>query len=112
MSAPVTDLVEWLTAALDDAEAIARNGAEWHTHFCGIDESAFHEAFDPAAVLRTIAAHRAILARHAPQESDPNGCDRCSDVCGDYVASSPCPDVLTLAAIYESRPGYLEEWKL
>lgn len=64
---------------------------------------AYLGAFSPAHVLRTVAAHRAILARHGPGVSHPDECGRCND-------PWPCDDVLHLAAIYTDREGWDPSW--
>jgi hypothetical protein len=124
----MADLVEWLEDQLRaDERAVAdveRIGLDTLIPAAVIDRTGATVFFaeevyrnviavlDPAAVLRTIAAHRAILDRHSTtglvivgnRPRDPNQCVWCAD---DW----PCPDVRDLVSIYESRDGYLEEWK-
>lgn len=103
-------LVEWLTAQLDaderdaDPEVEVRAVAE-HT-------------------LRTIAAHRAILARHQPDEpmhdwKDHQTCTECGGYTirpgfGDrgFNLTWPCPTLRLIAAIYQDRPGFDPSWKV
>lgn len=136
----MTGLVEWLTAQLDADEALARAATpgpwrrthlEWprNTSISGGDgrrvvvscvgfpsaADADHIlANDPAAVLRTVAAHREILDDLI--EIDRFKDDERSDEVT-RAAYLQCSLVLRhavrrLAAIYESRPGYSKEWKL
>jgi len=111
----VSDLVEWLTAQLDADETIARASTlpvvQWYTTEDLTERLRWLPRFDaefiatqsPAHVLRTIAAHRAILGRHGPGVSHPDECGRCND-------PWPCADVRHLAAIYQDRSGFDPSW--
>lgn len=75
------------------------------------------------AVLRTVAAHRAILDRHSPRKvlrfdgtaAFGAECDYCIE--GEDAWTSPihapwpCPDVLSLLSIYDSRDGFDPSWR-
>jgi len=71
----------------------------------------------PARVLREVEAKRAILDRHAPHETafDGPACDWCSEDVDDRPQLAkerwPCPDVLSLAAVYSDHPDYRPEWR-
>jgi hypothetical protein len=164
----VSDLALWLTAQLDHDEQVARAAARETTSerwsasgglvypednpsqhpgpfladVYGLpDEVAAHIALhDPASVLRTVAAHRAILAEHLPTRTsvewphDTTGkgealtCPRCQNaehtdwrpaigMAGvlpeGFVAPyvlAPCRTLLLLAAIYQDRDGYDPRW--
>lgn len=120
------DLVSWLRSTLDEQERRARKvhkaDAPWvrqQLARCPPDTLMVFDALtalnDPADVLRTVAAHRAILDRHSPDNDlarDPY-CSRCSCVntsC-DYFVDWPCPDVLSLLSIYSDRPGFDPSWR-
>lgn len=105
----MTDLGEWLTAQLDTDEQVAREELP---------------AAQEVHVLRTIAAHRAILARHQPDEPMHDWKDRqtCTE-CGGYTIKAgwgdrgynrrwPCPTLLSVAAIYQDRDGFDPSWKV
>lgn len=81
--------------------------AAWQRH----ENAAHMVANDPAHVLRTIAAHRAILGRHSPTSAEPwvgpPLCRWCDIDSGPW----PCPDVLDLAAIYQDRAGFDPSWR-
>lgn len=113
----MADLVEWLNGQLDADEAIAQAADRqisehgWHDGGGMCTEEWDHiEAFDPAHVLRTIAAHRAILGRYRALKSYA---DRPYD-----EPRSPAKlhtqalelAVREIAAIYESRPGFDPSW--
>lgn len=61
------------------------------------------QRYDPARVLRTIQAHREIIARHkiappSPRSTGPH-CWWCTD--GEGLEEAwPCPDIRSVAAIY------------
>lgn len=64
-------------------------------------------ANDPAHVLRIVAAHRRIVARHQPCGVVGDVCTWCdikSDPC-------PCPDLLDVVGIYrDTHPGFDLAW--
>lgn len=124
-------LVERLRAALDRAEEIARAAAapslHWREDSAWLtdmldplpsqraerapgwqpmitpEEIKHIAANDPAHVLRTVAAHRKILDRHAPVELERTVCEVCSSRTWDdeeLIGTYPCVDVLALASIY------------
>lgn len=146
------DLVSWLRAQLDHVEQVARRalaeleayGGTW-TGFADalwkrttVDADAICDVIDahgPAAVLRQVAAHRAILDLHeittelerwdsaavdgshlpgdltgrpvhwcAVCDVDPRSGER-------YAGTDPaCPTLLSIAAIYQDRPGWDPSW--
>ena len=105
----MADLVEWLTAQLDADEALAR-AVEPSRNWVGAYSEAspphgpFIAANNPSHVLRTIAAHRAILDRH-----DHRG-KWCLGAAPQPITGA-CPDVRALASIYEDRPGFDPSWR-
>lgn len=75
---------------------------------------------DPASVLRDVAAKRKILVAHW----DGHGCPTCliemdadEDTDGNQHQypvmhwTTPCPTTRWLAAAYDGRPGYKDEWR-
>lgn len=114
----MTGLVEWLRAALDEAERTAR-----HIIYAAPVVPADLRAV-VAHVLRTVQAHREILDRHAPRDVMNNDgvrvvgieCSSCIEGFDRYAEELervdwPCPDVLSLAGIYrESFPGFDPSW--
>ncbi len=124
---PMTNLVDRLRAALDQHEQVAHAAANGDPHWvqstwptdrghittagggtvvydegCPSEEQATHiAANDPANVLRTIAAHRRIAERHAPQQVTGGHyeCRTCSDGYG-YHDPAPCADLRDIASIY------------
>jgi hypothetical protein len=128
------DLVQWLTAALDDDERIARAaadelggtplGAEWRYDDRSVETSrerdlvavgsqdfmeprvgAHIAEHDPARVLREIAAKRKRIALHQPEPGQH------PDFCGYDKHELPCLPLRLEAAPYEDRPGYQEAWR-
>lgn len=134
----VADLVVWWRGALDDAERTARAATPgpWHVDDesyaetiysadgtpivaggrWGGEASVFTEtadaihiaANDPAAVLASVAADRALLDLH-DESYLPNGiptgmCTSCEN------EAWPCPTIRIRAAAYAHHPGYREEW--
>lgn len=73
--------------------------------------------------LRTVAAHRAIVARHEPYDVTAREDDGrivvlavcCSYCIGDVTTADnepwPCPDVRDIVSIYEDRPGFDPSWR-
>lgn len=61
--------------------------------------------FDPARVLREVAAKRAIMAEHG---IDQDPCDAHDAM----YESVPCDVILNLAAIYLDHPDYQAEWAI
>jgi hypothetical protein len=119
----MVDLVQWLTAQLDEDERIARacSGMEWWEHpknwvsapplnriaVVVHDGDRGHIVrHDPARVLREIDAKRRIIAEHAL-----NGwvCSTCDDGAVPPQAF-PCPTLRLLALPYADRSDYREEW--
>jgi hypothetical protein len=104
----MSDLVEFLTARLDEDEAAAR---AWLP--IGNPDAAAREHIarhDPARVLREVAAKRAILAGHStvtgwnwPDQSD-------GSVQMDYVEALR-RTLRHLAAVYSDHPDYDEAWR-
>jgi hypothetical protein len=134
----VDELIAFLKARLDEAEAVAKAAqapSPWKaaTHESdhwivtdaagepliydegtpSLEEAAHIALHDPDRELRVVAAKRAILARHFPIKWDGEhiACAWCSD---DIEAGPglpwPCPDVRDLAAVDSGHPGYRKEW--
>jgi hypothetical protein len=110
-------LVEFLTARLDEDEAVARAVPAYSQRF-GFSEtfishdgeytqadSAFVDHHDPARVLADVKAKRAIVAEHVNGEA---WCDFCrggleSDWC-------TCRTLRHLASVYADHPDYDATW--
>lgn len=94
----MADLVEWLRDALDAEEQDARDDAQVCLTNC--------EA--PALVLRTIAAHRAILADHdrALAAAKLNS----GDLANAGRLLGAVRTLKLLASIYQDRPGFDPSW--
>jgi hypothetical protein len=82
----------------------------------GDRDASYIARYDPARALRSIAAKRAVLARHRPR---PLGqwpvCANCRPVDPEYPddttsARWPCPDLRDLASIWSDHPDYRPEW--
>lgn len=105
MSTEPDDLIERLREALAEHERIARlvhpADAAWIPGTSVFD--ALAAVADPPLMLRTIQAHRKILARHRLDDDAPAGDPFCS-WCGRlHQADSPdypCDDLRDLASIY------------
>ena len=69
-----------------------------------IHDAAHIAANDPAHVLRTVAAHRAILDQHPADEEREWRCAECRSL-------RPCPTVKLVASIYADRPGFNPSWR-
>jgi hypothetical protein len=71
---------------------------------------------DPARVLREVAAKREILDRHMPHQPAFGGpaCNWCSEDVDDRPQLAkerwPCPDIRSLAAVWNDHPDYRAEW--
>lgn len=107
----MTDLTDWLRSALDDVARLAKRDEPG----CNCRDLGCHHTELRDLAERTVQAHREILDRHAPDNDmarDPY-CSRCSCVNAgcDYFVDSPCPDVRSLAAIYQDQhPGFGPSW--
>lgn len=129
----MVDLVQWLTAQLDEDERIARRatvrqaGGEFWTYDdesgvqaksgLGVARRAVpvhgeHIArHDPARVLREIDAKRKLVRWHyrrpGPKWTTPGAegfeCATCDQ-------QFPCLTLRLLTTVYRDRPGYREEW--
>src|SRR5690242_7238556 len=132
------DLVVWLTAQLDQDEQLARTVADRYVDVrdgrpywpLPSVEARFRDAqpairagldliklYDPARVLRGVAAHREMLAAVAswadPHPGRPCDDDDSNEPCQLHVAAGRRlpPYVLhILASIYADRPGYDPSW--
>jgi hypothetical protein len=137
------DLVAFIAARLDEDEAVTNAGARrvgmpWHaeaqpgtpgglvTDELGLVGStggryaADHIArYDPARVLREVAAKRRVLERHRPVGGTASwraqACAGCGTegYCDDPVTEkmSDCPELRDMAAIWDGHPDYRQEWK-
>lgn len=69
---------------------------------------------DPARVLAECKAKRAILKLHGNMNAGFSPEIACCESCHDYgrndAASWPCPTIHHLAAVYNTHPGYIQEW--
>ena len=111
-------LTAFLSARLDEDEAAAAacigdSGLEWYADRAAMGfepRAAAHIArHDPARVLREVTAGREILRRHGLASEDSMNCLWCSE---DYRPYRwPCPDVLSVAAVWSDHPDYRQEWK-
>ena len=92
----MTTLPEFLNARLDEDEAAGRRAL--------------------ARALREVEAIRAILERHRRIEPDFTGAAACAWCSDDTDAGArfhqpwPCPDVLSLAAVWSDHPDFRPEW--
>lgn len=135
-----TDLEVWLRSQLDADEKIAAacieeigaeragdplsdgSGLADHDAFPSYPwgsrdaELAFFRIVQPAHVLRTVAAHRAILALHGPHPHYSGTCvaDAGAVSCGCVSGPCtewPCETARWLVSIYADRPGYDPSWR-
>jgi hypothetical protein len=130
------DLVQWLSAQLDEDERIARRAGDSFrqigetgvivategdraeecasANWAGVAEHIV--THDPARVLREIDAKRKLVNLHRPiRAPQPDGITNldCS-TCGgeDKLSPSwPCPTLRLLALPYADREGYQEGWR-
>lgn len=121
----MTDIVEFLTARLASDEAAAEaatagpveercaSGADFGP---ALNRLLFHRSFNPARVLAEVAAKRAILALHSPEDLEyvnADGDDRTGTVCAtcdSLVGDWPCDTLKLLAAPYAEHPDYKPVW--
>ena len=106
-------LIAFLNARLDEDEAAAKAWLPLGNPTAMQREHIARQ--DPGRVLREVEAKRVILGRHKPlsEASSHLACAWCSDDV-DTVSLDmrwPCPDVLSLAAVYSDHPDYRPEWK-
>lgn len=129
MGSLMVDLVQWLTAQLDEDERIARaatpgpweqtparpgtlaSAEYWHVVDCSetpaARENAEHiAAWDPARVLREIEAKRRIIDQH-----ERYAAERRRMMGGWDPQSDDSPILAALAAVYADRPNYRKEWR-
>ena len=118
-----------------DAEPIPDDGFERGTHIVyglqstgiGLDYQGFALVWDPARVLREVAAKRRVLERHRPA-SHPNyrfggtgptiymceGCGYDTNWCGEHEPRTEdindCPELRDIAAIYADHEDYAPKW--
>ena len=137
------DLIAFLNARLDEDEAAAKKshyeGQRWLTEEEGVyrwpTDELVHSAdrkadarhiarFDPARVLREVAAKRAIVAAHQPMEALYGGwridktwqerglvCTTCGFDDSESGVAWPCLTIRSLAAVYSDHDDYRQEWK-
>ena len=96
------DLAAFLTARLDEDQ-------EW--------AETYHQPPIGGRMLREVAAKRAILALHRPEQwnvDDVSADVRCAECTTDddlyKPQMDPCATVLALAAVYRDHPGYDPAW--
>lgn len=111
------DLVQWLTAQLDEDERVARvcsGDGKWDERdiaiygpHLGTEVLAHMARHDPARVLREIDAKRQLLDAYAAvAENDVNEVEYAHG-----YANALGEAVRLLALPYADRPGYLEKWR-
>jgi hypothetical protein len=119
------DYAAFLTARLDEDEQVAKAaerematwGGQWPSYAkLGFDVGDLAQTFNPARVLREVAAGRAILAEHPHHYEDAAhpeygfGCDTCHWD-NEYSFGREirwCATLRALAAVYSDHPGYDE----
>jgi len=102
------NLTEFLTARIEDDEAIARAFVEFRSRVdCFTPEATdFVERFDPARVLAECEAKRRIIGRWH-ETARPY-----SDSRQQEIHETLDEEVLPLLALpYADRPGYRDEWR-
>lgn len=112
----MVDLVQWLTAQLDEDERILREANTSPEMVTGIPRSyaaapvALHiaEFADPARVLREIDAKRQLLARY--ERAMENRRAHPDDLASAGALLALHGAVKLLALPYADKPGYREEW--
>ena len=112
-SAGTLTLPEFLTARLDEDEAVARS-ARWHAVDYNSSENEAHgQRWDPARVLAEVEAKRRIVALHEPYSHGDLGdlCLECAGGAGEG-ADWPCRTLRILASVYASHKDYRDEWAL
>ena len=107
-----TDLVSWLRQAMTDLEREANRDEPG----CLCRDLGCHHTEARDTILRTVAAHRAILDEHRPEadigwDPGPDWCGTCRYDGGLDRFVYPCPTLRLIAAIYESRPGFDPSWR-
>lgn len=137
-TSPTTGLIEFLNARLDEDEQSAQAvidevGAvrvgEPYDDGSGIAEvdafpsySAGHRAselafmahWQPARMLREVAAKRQIIAEHTCPcpDDDCQDCGACSGGHHDDPTQTPCDTLRLLTTIYSDHPDYRKEWSV
>jgi hypothetical protein len=119
-------LVEFLTARLDEDEAVARaaTAREWRLTY-GLDPEEFGDALllsgpdkahaerhDPARVLREVEAKRRIIERLADAVApayEPRTMQTASPEGWDLIEAAD-GTLKVLASIYADHPDYRDEW--
>ncbi|MEU5157317.1 DUF6221 family protein [Glycomyces sp. NPDC021274] len=105
------------TIHANDYEAEVVSGGRWGGEASVFDRKAdpLHIIrYDPARVLREVAAKRAILERHGISQGD--GCTGCGVYLGrddkwhPNVAAEDCEDLQALAAIWPEHPDFDSNW--
>jgi Family of unknown function (DUF6221) len=135
------DLVAFLRARLDEDEREAEYALEKLSACTGVHVSdpddggdighmvaySFHSLrHNPARVLRQVKSGRKILALHHPDQEleswywGHRACAECKSPWHRIIPHRPpteigpetgCPTLQALAAVYDSHPGYRQEWK-
>lgn len=103
-------LADFLSARLDEDEAVARRATEFWAGAAGGQPEVVDHVFrhDPARVLAEVDAKRRIVEEHSPHP----------EVYGDYCPSEDgryrldhCPTLRLLALPYAEHDDYREEWR-
>lgn len=119
------DIVEFLTARLDEDAAVAKDVRhdDWTDYdgWAELDQDVKAHAWrhDPARVLREVAAKRAIVHMHGSEQVDyinGDGDSRDSVDCktcdpGGSPNLWPCDTLKYLAAAYADHPDYDQSWR-
>jgi hypothetical protein len=93
----------WAIVANDEHEVVSRSGSDDASHIA---------RHDPARVLREVAAKRAIVELHQPNE---DGCSLCFLVIDDPAhigewEAFPCRTLRQLAAVWSDHPDFDPNW--
>lgn len=120
MTAATLTLAAFIADRLSEDEAYAESGRRHNGRGTFANDNYGCLLIDPARVLATVAAHRAILAAHelatieGDWDEEPTAhCSTCTECCTtDFSASTyPCPTLRALAAIWADHDLYrAEEW--
>lgn len=117
------DLVEFLTARLDEDEAVARDFVPEEIEFPSMERQRYIHAlkrwvvlYDPARVLADVKAKRAVLALHHPSLENRIGmepyCVGCWEGGGqDGAMLWPCDTIRIVAGVYADHPDFDPAWR-
>lgn len=121
----MTDIVEFLTARLDEREQLARGvehavGDQYDALTAAMGTtyglsmvSLYWRSHDPARVLAEVAAKRAIVELHQPElveTINADGDERSGDICTCCDEVWPCDTLKLLALPDDAHPDYKPTW--